>query len=561
MRKFYALFLAVVVLCTSTIYSQQYVNYALVPGAVGLQAPVEVVNAGDGTNRLFIVQQNGVIRIYETGTGLRTDTFLFIRHRIAFGGEEGLLSLAFHPAYETNGYFYIYYNNLNGDITVARYQVSANPNRADSLSGVSILDIAHPTNSNHNGGHLQFDTDSTLYFATGDGGSGNDPPGNAQNTLSRLGKMLRLKVYTDPGPPYFEAPDNNPFIGNASYDSLIWAYGLRNPFRWSFDRLTGDMWIGDVGQGAKEEVNFRAGSSTGGENYGWRCYEGSIRTPGVPACDPPNYFPPIFDYNNPASGSSSVVGGYVYRGNQYPSLYGYYITSDVYTDSIYLIKPNGSGGWKILRDKSLFNFVVSFGEGEDGKLYAVSQGTGSIYEVLPSATLAVSLGNFFAKHTSTGNEIKWNTVNEEGIAKFIVEYSFHGNNFIKAGEVTANGNADGSSYSFMHQLSDNKTAVFYRLAIIEANNSIRYSVVVKIDKRGGGYQIYPTLVRDGKLYVNTDDNVRKIQVLNRNGSLVYEKKLQAPAGQITVQLPPLSKGLYVVRLVGNSVYSEKIILE
>ena len=273
MRKFYtACVLACTVLYASFVSAQSYVNYVSVVD--GLSSPIEVVNAGDGTNRLFIVQQNGVIRIYDAANGgLQADTFLYIGHRIRFGGEEGLLSMAFHPAYENNGYFYLYYTDLNSNITVARYQVSANPNRADSLSGVSILEIAHPTHFNHNGGHLQFAADSTLYFATGDGGSGNDPGNNAQNTLSRLGKMLRLQVYTNPGAPYFEAPDDNPFVGNASYDSLIWAYGLRNPFRWSFDRLTGDMWIGDVGQGAKEEVNFRPGTSIGGENYGWRCYE------------------------------------------------------------------------------------------------------------------------------------------------------------------------------------------------------------------------------------------------------------------------------------------------
>ena len=194
MRKFYtALLVACGLYYSPLISAQSYVNYVSVVG--GLSSPVEVVNAGDGTNRLFILQQNGVIRIYDAANGgLRTDTFLYIRHRIRFGGEEGLLSMAFHPAYEINGYFYLYYTNLNGDISVARYQVSADPNRADSLSGISILEIAHPTHSNHNGGHLQFAADSTLYFATGDGGSGNDPDNNAQNTLSLLGKMLRLKV-------------------------------------------------------------------------------------------------------------------------------------------------------------------------------------------------------------------------------------------------------------------------------------------------------------------------------------------------------------------------------
>lgn len=557
MRKFY--FLVLVLNFGFATNAQQYVNYVVVPGAVGLQGPIEVVNAGDGTNRLFIVQQNGAIRIYEPGSGLRADTFLFIPHRIIYGGERGLLSMAFHPAFETNGYFYLYYNNLNGDITVARYQVSANPNRADSLSGVPLLSIPKPF-GNHNGGHLQFAADSTLYFGTGDGGSGNDPFNHALNRTSRLGKMLRLKVYTSAVAPYFEAPDNNPFVNDLSYDSLIWARGLRNPFRWSFDRLTGDMWIGDVGQGAKEEINFRPASSTGGENYGWRCYEGSIRNPNIATCDSPNYFPPIFDYNNPPG--RAVVGGYVYRGSEYPSLYGYYVATDTFSDSLYLLKPNGVGGWKVLRQKSVISFVVSFGEGEDGKLYAVSQATGSIYQVVPSATLAVRLGNFSARPIPNGNEIKWNTVNEEGITRFVIEYSFDGHNFRKAGELMGNGNAAGSSYAFVHQLTDKKAVIFYRLAIVETNNNTRYSTVIKVYGRVGSYQVYPTIVRDGKFYINADDAITKIQLLNSSGGLVYEKTLLAPAGQqITVLLPTLPQGLYVVRSIGSKVHSEKIMLE
>ena len=559
MRKFYTAFLLTGSLFFASFLSaQSYVNYVPVVG--GLSAPIEVVNAADGTNRLFIVQQNGVIRIYDAANGgLRSDTFLYIRHRITYGGEQGLLSMAFHPAYENNGYFYLYYNNLSGDITVARYRVSADPNRVDSLSGIVLLNIPKPF-SNHNGGHLQFAADSTLYFATGDGGSGNDPNNYALNRMSRLGKMLRLKVYTSATAPYFEAPDNNPFIGDATYDPLIWARGLRNPFRWSFDRLTGDMWIGDVGQGAKEEVNFRPASSTGGENYGWRCYEGSIRNPGVAPCDSPNYYPPIFDYNNPAGGAaSSVVGGYVYRGSEFPSLFGYYITTDVYTDSLYLIKPNGAGGWNILRQRSLISFVVSFGEGEDGTIYAVSQSTGFVYKVVPSAILAVNLINFTARKTADGNDIQWSTNNEDPDTKFVIEYSPDGSRFTKAGETMARGNGAGNTYSFIHRINSN-TTIFYRLAIVESSRT-KYSSVVKINGKEASYRIYPTVLRDGKFYISSNEPIQRVQLLNNNGSLVHEKSLHSFSGQTTIQLPALPKGIYVVRLIGSKVYNEKIFIE
>jgi glucose/arabinose dehydrogenase len=344
MRKRYSLLLLInSFFYTAISFAQPTITYDFLIG--GLSAPVEVVNAGDGTNRLFVVQQNGIIKVYDPANGgLQTDAFLNVSTIITYGGEQGLLSAAFHPDFETNGYFFIYYNNSSGAVTVARYHATGTSDTAEAGSGVVLLTIPKPF-ANHNGGHLQFGQDGNLYFATGDGGSANDPFNNAQDPASLLGKMIRINVDNFVTPPYYTVPTSNPFYNTAGFDNRIWARGLRNPYRWSFDRLTGDIWIGDVGQGAKEEINFRPGTSTGGENYGWRCYEGSIRTPGVTACDPPNYFPPVFDYDNPSSGSSSVVGGYVYRGSEYPFFYGYYIAADVYSGTVYILNPNGSGGF------------------------------------------------------------------------------------------------------------------------------------------------------------------------------------------------------------------------
>jgi hypothetical protein len=435
---------------------------------------------------------------------------------------------------------------------------------ANASSGIALLSIAKPF-ANHNGGHLQFVADSTLYFATGDGGSANDPNNNAQNRLSRLGKMLRLKVYTNATAPYFEAPDNNPFVGNAAYDSLIWAYGLRNPYRWSFDRLTGDMWIGDVGQGSKEEINFRPAASTGGENYGWKCYEGSIPNPNIPACNPAltNHIPPVYDYDNPASGAASVVGGYVYRGSQFPSLYGYYFAADVYSGNLYILQPNGSGGFNAFVKTGLQNFVVGFGEGENGALYAVSQGNGTLYQVVDPTLLPVVLSSFAANRVASGNELRWTVASAQNLARFTVEYSVNSSNFSDVGVVAVSRGAGvGQVYSFKHTASANSTA-YYRLRMIDTDGRFSYSATVRLEGEKGSLSIFPTIVRNRKIYVRSDEPLQKIQLLNSNGSVVLEKTLSAVPGQITVVLPQLSPGVYLVRvlLAHGAQHVQRILVE
>ena len=242
--------------------------------ASGLTSPVFITHAGDGSGRLFVVEQPGRIRIIKNGTLLATP-FLDIHTLVRSGGEQGLLALAFHPSYRTNGKFYVAYTApRNGDatgsvLTLEQFSVSANPDQANPNSGAIVLTIDHPVNSNHNGGTLAFGADGYLYWSTGDGGSGGDPPNNAQNLSRLLGKILRLDVNS--GSPY-GIPSSNPFFSNPdpSIRKEIWAYGLRNPWRISFDRLTHDLYIGDVGQSTREEIDVQPASSTGGENYGWR---------------------------------------------------------------------------------------------------------------------------------------------------------------------------------------------------------------------------------------------------------------------------------------------------
>ncbi len=304
-----------------------------------LDFPVYVADAGDGSGRLFIVEQKGVIRIFHNG--LLIDAFLDIADRVRSpqsggGAEEGLLSIAFPPGYGSlTDHFYVYYTNNFGDNRVSRFQLSSNPDIADPGSEELIIYFDHPVNANHNGGQLVFGPDGYLYIGTGDGGAAGDPHDNAQNPLSLLGKLLRIDVEAGSPPPFdashwiyipqafrgqdggqppraYRIPPDNPFFGMEGYREEIWALGLRNPWRFSFDRLKGDLYIGDVGQNNWEEVDFQPASSTGGENYGWDNWEANACFEG-PCNNPSGFVFPIFDYPHdyPPNGNCSISGGYV----------------------------------------------------------------------------------------------------------------------------------------------------------------------------------------------------------------------------------------------------------
>ena len=337
----------------------------------GLSAPMQFVHAGDGSKRIFIVQKAGTIRVYDS-------TFNFLSvfgtvSNISTNGERGLLSLAFHPNYATNGLLYVYYTNSAGNLELARYHVnSGSPNTLDASSKVIVLTIPHPNNSNHNGGELHFGTDGYLYLSTGDGGGAGDVPNNAQNTSVLLGKILRLNVNTSATAPYYSVPPGNPFSNE------VYSYGLRNPYRWSFDKATQDMWIGDVGQDSWEEINFRAAAATSGTNYGWRCYEGNA-TFNSSGCTGTNYIFPVHAYTtqNPAA---SITGGVVYRGTTYPALQGTYLSADFYSGVFYKIVPNGTG-WDVTTQTLSPTGIVDFGETESGEVYVVSNTGNSVYRI------------------------------------------------------------------------------------------------------------------------------------------------------------------------------------
>jgi hypothetical protein len=339
-------------------------------------APVAIAHAGD--SRLFITEQAGRIVIFE-GTRVLPTPFLDIRPLVRSGDEQGMLGLAFHPRYLQNGFFYVNYTNTAGDTVIARYSVSTtNPNIANPASAVVLLRIDQPF-PNHNGGQLKFGPDGYLYIGMGDGGSGGDPLNHAQNLQSLLGKMLRIDVdRTLPGLQY-AIPDDNPFRNHPTARREIWSLGLRNPWRFTFDRLTGDMFIADVGQNAWEEVSFQPGTSGGGENYGWRIMEGAHCYPPGASCSASGLVLPILEYGR-QQGDCSVTGGYRYRGMDYPRMHGFYFYGDYCTGRIWAATQQGDGSWTTEPVLNAGVNITTFGEDFVGELYVAGHG-GAIYRI------------------------------------------------------------------------------------------------------------------------------------------------------------------------------------
>ncbi len=361
----------------------------LLPLAGDLTGITAITNAGDG--RVFVTLQHGQIVIWD-GTQVLPTPFLDISSLIICCGEQGLLSTAFHPSYATNGFFFVNYTNGAGQTVVARYRVSVGDrNTADPFSVAVLLTIDQPY-TNHNGGQLQFGPDGFLYVGMGDGGSANDPQCHAQSSDSLLGKMLRIDVNQSVDrSPYYGIPAENPYVSTGG-PAEAWAYGLRNPWRFSFDRLTGDLFIGDVGQGAREEIDYQPLTSRGGENYGWKIMEGTLCGTGgssgcagpVAACGDPSYTLPILEYSHD-NGNCSVTGGYVYRGRAIPDLAGLYLYGDFCSGRIWAASHQ-SGTWSPVLLPISLPQLTTFGEDDSGELF-VGTSTGALYLIAPPAAL------------------------------------------------------------------------------------------------------------------------------------------------------------------------------
>lgn len=344
------------------------------PVVTGLAAPVHLA-APPGDSRLFVAEQAGRIRIIEDGA-LLPMPFLDIAALVRSGGEQGLLSIAFHPEYAANGRFFVNYTDRDGTTRVVRYATSANANVADPTSARVILQVAQPF-GNHNGGQLAFGPDGMLYIGMGDGGSAGDPLGHAQDRNTLLGALLRIDV--DGGDPYI-VPLDNPYVGEAGARPEIWAVGLRNPWRFSFDHGDNRIYIADVGQGRREEVNVQSASAAG-LNYGWNRMEGSLCYPPGSVCDPAGFVLPAVEYANPATGCA-VTGGHVYRGSAMPEFIGHYVYADYCRGWVrsFRTTPDGS-----VADEREWPFgdlgrIASFGEDASGELYIVSH-DGAVHRI------------------------------------------------------------------------------------------------------------------------------------------------------------------------------------
>lgn len=368
------------ILLSTSAYSQNP-NIITQPFIGGLTSPLAMGHCND--SRIFIVQKNGIIKIADAITGVVNPIpFLDIDARVGSGGsEQGLLGIAFHPDYKNNGYFFLNYTDNSGNTNISRFSVNpADSNLALPNSEIVLHLIAQPF-SNHNGGNLAFGPDGYLYIGMGDGGSGGDPQNNGQNPNALLAKMLRIDVSHGDSSL---VPATNPFINTPGYKPQIWQTGLRNPWRYSFDRLTGDLWIGDVGQNAIEEIDLQPTSSTGGENWGWRCYEGN--SPYNPAgCQPLSaYNAPVYEFSH-SGGNCSVSGGYVYRGARYGNFNGHYIFTDYCSPLLRTLKVTATDTMYLAHSNAP-NSAVGFGEDMYGELYVFNMSGGSIARIVDTSS-------------------------------------------------------------------------------------------------------------------------------------------------------------------------------
>ncbi len=409
----------VVVASSAAVVAQTPPTVTTVEAFGDLTNPIGITSARDGSGRLFVIQQGGQIRVW-TGTEVLETPFLDLDPLTNGGGERGLLGLAFHPSYASNGFFFVNYTDLSGDTVVARYQASPpSSNVADGGSALRILGFDQPA-SNHNGGDMHFGPDGFLYIASGDGGAGALV---AQDQTNLLGKILRIDVDGDDFPGdanrNYAIPADNPLVGVAGAAEEIFVLGLRNPWRFSFDRSNGDLFIGDVGEGTREEISYLPAASAGGVNLGWPCWEGTVEGVTGGVCDTGTFVDPIFELPHDLSPNNncSIIGGFRYHG-PYPSLRGWYIFSDWCTGQIWAgiestaltarpvpkdWKPMalGSNGWSGFHVNTMPTFTLTgWGEADDGDIFGAASWRGVVRLVDPN-------GDIFADGFESGDTSEW----------------------------------------------------------------------------------------------------------------------------------------------------------
>lgn len=525
-----------------------------------LSQPVEITNTGvAGDDRLFICQKGGQIRIIDNISSLtpslRTTPYMTLS--VNNSGEGGLLGLAFSPDFQTSGKFYVNYTaDVSGQFSTVISQFIASNHTDNTASPATenvILTIPQFAN-NHNGGDLAFGHDGYLYIGMGDGGGGGDPQEQGQDSTTFLGSMLRIDVSSLP----HSIPPDNPFITNASVPNEIWSVGWRNPWRFSFDRITGHLFIADVGQNAVEEINIEAASDPGGRNYGWDCYEGSSSY--EPAgCQNMNLLSmPQYEYSHALG--SSVTGGMVYRGSDYPGLYGKYIFTDFGSNVFWILTLSGTSVTQIdtlqfQGGGNLFS-VAAIGDDVQGELYAAQiGGSGALYKIT-STVLPVDLINFRGSVNNNGSLLTWSTASEVNSSSFILERSIDGSIFQAVGDIPASGNSSTDrkyEYLDLHNLSGK---IFYRLKVVDKDASFRYSEIISVlHESSFSFQVYPNPVNN---LLNIQWNNEKLfngiyQIKDLSGHCVLAGNLSYKTN--TIDTSHLPKGLYLLSIIGNDVHT------
>ena len=381
MKLINALCIALLIGCTTKIFAQPKLVFT--PLITNLNKPIAIRHAADASGRMFICEQGGLIKIYKNGA-LQSRPFLDLRSVVESGQEyPGLYSIAFAPDYATSRYFFVYYVTKDNFTVIARYRTSKrDPDSAVLASGVTLLSINGRGTGGAHTGDMHFGKDGYLYISFNDGSFYANSTKFAQDGQSLLGKILRLNVTLETA-PYYTVPPDNPYVNNPAVKSEIWAFGIRNAWRWSFDRVNNFMWIADVGADKWEEVNVRtAGQQPAGPNFGWPCYEGNARFDTSGCRTKKNYVFPVFQYKHETATSAEVItGGYVYRGTAFPDLYGYYVCADYTTGNGWSVFRDESGTITNYRQKGLPTGIVDFGEDESGELYACSLSDGTVYRI------------------------------------------------------------------------------------------------------------------------------------------------------------------------------------
>ena len=385
-----------------------------------LSSPVEITNAHDGSGRLFIVEQGGKIKIYENSR-LQRQPFLDLGKVVGKGLFQGIWSIAFSPNYKNDRTFFLLLTDKSSTSKLMRFQTSSsNPDSAIVSSGIVLISVPGNSTGGPHFGDMHFGPDGYLYYTWSDGSSPKNTTNFAQDGQVFMGKMLRINVNNINKPPYYSIPANNPFINNPNVRPEIWNFGFRDAWRWSFDRVTGDSWIADVGADSAEEVDFRTPVQAPASNFGFPCYEANRPFITTGCGNISNYVFPIFNYHHDVpEGGQTIIGGYVYRGSSFPSLQGYYICSDFSSNNLWKIKPNGLGGWDVYLQSAIPNNIVGYGEDENGELFAVSYTTGIAYKV-QSLGLAASLSvlpadNLFEQNKNLRSAIYPTLINNQTV--------------------------------------------------------------------------------------------------------------------------------------------------